>query len=142
MTDPKLRQEILDASMARAVMKSDEPLRVVSRVVLALIDQENQRRVARREQLALMMQTACEHPKTEIIRAPYIARSHLSDGPPFRVCRKCGYAEEGWHCGYWLLATESNDSVPELSQDEARKLVTTRIISQSELCERRFGRTK
>lgn len=47
----------------------------------------------------------CKHPVSHIVEIPYKPRgSHDWDGevsdPPYRICKICGYKEEGWGCGY------------------------------------------
>ena len=50
--------------------------------------------------LRARLQLACPH-KLQI-EAPY--GQLLDHGrPPFRVCEDCGFAEEGWSCGYQIL---------------------------------------
>jgi hypothetical protein len=54
--------------------------------------------------------------------------------PPFRVCRKCGYAEE-----YTLYASAARFdfrvSVRLISRDEARTFVRDRVLTQEALAE-------
>lgn len=87
------------------------------------------------------VQKYCDHPQKEIVEGEYRSDTwghhHI---PPFRVCKLCGYAEEGWHCGYWKLASRVYEGVPLLSWDEARKFVKGPIHSQSVTCETRYDR--
>ena len=70
------------------------------------------------------IQAACGHPEKEIVEGEYQSYSFGFHGaePPFRVCRRCGYSEQGWDCGYFRLYP-NNYSIPRLSRDEARKFV-------------------
>ena len=56
--------------------------------------------------------------------------SYSTAEPPFRVCRLCGYAEEGWS-GYYKLKEPFQLEAPELERAEAMKLVIGRIVSRS-----------
>jgi hypothetical protein len=49
--------------------------------------------------------------------------------PPFRVCRTCGYAEQGWGCGYKNLAGAATASMP---RGEALELVR-KFVGQADL---------
>lgn len=47
----------------------------------------------------------CKHPKKYIVEVEYKKYQYIdSCDAPYRVCTRCGYAEEGWGCGYWKLA--------------------------------------
>ena len=76
-------------------------------------------------------QAKCKHPPLMIRETPQT--------PPFRVCMECGYAEQGWGCGYWKLDHVPYDEVAE--QRNAIKYVLGRVHSQEELSER-FSRRK
>lgn len=52
--------------------------------------------------------------------------------PPFRVCRECGYAEEGWHAT--LLARLQKHCNGFIStRDKAMRYVKGHIITQDEM---------
>jgi len=69
-------------------------------------------------------QAECDHP--EIVEGkPRISDYLGCSDPPFRTCTECGYAEEGWGCGYNLL---NKRNVPEVERDEAFKYVRRGII--------------
>lgn len=58
-------------------------------------------------------QLNCTHP--DIVEIAYEAPSWSGTSqPPFRVCVDCGFAEEGWHCGYQILRGEAR----RVSRDE------------------------
>lgn len=94
-----------------------------------------------RTDTAKELQAACKHPIDAIVEAPYQGCEHLNSLPPFRVCRDCGYAETGWGCGYWLLASGVYDGLIELDRIVAMKLVTLRILTQDDMNALRFART-
>lgn len=56
--------------------------------------------------------------------------------PPYRVCTRCGYAEEGWHCGYWKL--DDRKEIRKVSRDDAGKYIR-RLMSQADLSKVRFS---
>jgi hypothetical protein len=77
------------------------------------------------------LQQECPHPLEAIVEAPHRSYQYLERStPPFRVCRACGLAEEGWGCGYRLLAPRNYSSVPELSREAAQNLVKGRMVCQ------------
>lgn len=94
------------------------------------------------KQLVRQLQEECPHPKEDIIEGDMHRGStyggcgvHVSTSqPPFRVCRRCGYAEEGWGCGYWKITKDY--SVPTLPREEAWKIVIGGILSQNDMVER------
>lgn len=93
--------------------------------------------------LLLELQDNCEHPISEVREAEYES-SWISTLSPFRVCLKCGYAEEGWHCGYWKLHRNkygpiSDGEILGMSRKEARKHVRT-FLTQGMMSEQRFNR--
>jgi len=93
----------------------------------------------RRETELLAMQTECDHPEDQILEAAYTpAGSFGYATPPFRVCKLCGYAEEGWNCGYWKLKTR--EEIPTISRQKADRDYVLKFYSQDTLNERRFNR--
>ena len=85
-------------------------------------------------------QNGCKHRATSIREAKWVPSSY-NDGMglrPFRVCIDCGYAEEGWGCGYWKLGKVS--SCMELERDEALEYVVGDVISQDELNNKRYDK--
>lgn len=77
----------------------------------------------------------CTHPKEEILEGEFSGSVHVL--PPFRVCKTCGYAEEGWDRGYLKLDYQDNE-VSHISRQEAEKYVR-RLFTQDELSVRRFN---
>jgi hypothetical protein len=71
------------------------------------------------------IQEVCPHPVESLLEAPYQSYCE-SVSPPFRVCRLCGYAEEGWGCGYQKLGPNNYD-VPTLNRDRVFELVKGRV---------------
>lgn len=99
---------------------------------------------AARGKLKLARRTAqkgCEHPQEEIVEGEYVSDSWgHNHTPPFRVCKLCGYAEEGWHCGYWKLGAGVYSGVKKLPRQKAREFVKGPIHAQEVLCEIRYDR--
>ena len=89
---------------------------------------------AQREKRLNGMHEECPHPHEHIIEAKY-RDGYFGATPPFRVCKLCGYAEEGWYCGYWKLSTR--EECPTLSRDAAQKYVL-KFHSQDDLSKKRF----
>lgn len=58
---------------------------------------------------------ACPHKREYIIEARRT--------PPYRVCMYCGYAEEGWGCGYSLLLPLVYSGVPRWGEWDAWNFV-------------------
>lgn len=68
----------------------------------------------------------CPHPDSEIVEALYD-----DDTPPYRICKICGLAEEGWGKGYSVLDPNIYcGSVPKITRSEA-KLLTRKYIFQN-----------
>ena len=65
------------------------------------------------------MQAACDHPKEQIVEGDSIecqwSNNHT---PPFRVCKLCGYSEEGWGSGYRRLEGY-NCGIPTIDSNKA-----------------------
>lgn len=80
------------------------------------------------------LKKACRHPRAAILEGRYASGSFAF--PPFRVCTECGYAEEGWGCGYWKLG---KSNVPEVSRDEAMRHVQGDVLTQGEMSKNRYG---
>lgn len=111
----------------------------MSSIWAALNDLDAQENILaeKREKLIHSEQEACPHPLHEIVEGSY-APSGIIVGPyaPFRVCRRCGYAEEGWGCGYLKLAPDTHD-IPSLPRDTAQKYVLKKL-SQRQMNEVRY----
>ena len=85
----------------------------------------------------------CTHPVEHIIEGNYIPDNSWGGGhatPPFRVCTICGYAEEGWGCGYYKLGPGVYDEkiIRTVKRREAEKFVTRRW-SQEQMSKARRG---
>lgn len=99
------------------------------------IDKDIDRLQKQRKKTIKSLQSRCKHPATQIREAPYYSSGYGYSEPPFRVCIDCGYAEEGWHCGYWHL--RGSEDVAEMSRDKARKYVL-KFYTQEQLSDLRF----
>jgi hypothetical protein len=88
-----------------------------------LLQQAKQLR-AEAEQLMLASIEACDHPREALVRGDSVAYVMGSAFSPFLVCRRCGYAEEGWGAGTWRIkANEWDSDIPRLDRDQAWRLV-------------------
>jgi hypothetical protein len=77
-----------------------------------------------RQKALAKLHAGCKHPVSEILEGRYEPESTYAYAKPeFRVCKLCGYAEEGWGSGFWKLARGIYDGIPQLSRDEAFKYV-------------------
>lgn len=81
----------------------------------------------------------CRHPRAYVLEGEYEpAGTFGSADAPFRVCTLCGYAEEGWGCGYWKLNFNGADFTNiQLKRSSALKLVRD-FWSQDRMNEKRF----
>lgn len=63
----------------------------------------------------------CKHNIKHVVEAPYKEGDYLfRSEPDFRVCKRCGYAEEGWKRYYKLYAYKN---VPIVTRSEGWKYV-------------------
>jgi len=87
---------------------------------------------SRKDAVIKNLQEQCKHPKELTLEGKYVD-SHFGGVlfRPCRVCKLCGYGEEGWGAGYWKLS-KSYDDIPEVSHDEAWKYVRT-FVSQDQM---------
>ena len=91
-------------------------------------------------QARIRLQTECPH--NQIVEGEYTPEGAFASGtPPFRVCTSCGYAEEGWGCGYSFLDDSGRD-VKEMPRSKAMKYLIGRIISNREHSEVRLERKR
>lgn len=95
---------------------------------IALLKDERSALAVKIESLETRLMAKCPHHVDSLREGRFVEQSSSGFGratPPMRVCIDCGYAEEGWGCGYWKLETswQLNDSVPKLEQSEAFKFV-------------------
>lgn len=95
-----------------------------------------------RDYLVERLQDECEHPIKEVREVDYKSSNYGSSLRPFRVCLRCGYAEEGWGCGYWRLHRSEYGPVGggiirNMDRDQAWKHVRT-YLTQEKLNKKRF----
>lgn len=50
------------------------------------------------------VQKTCRHPIKFIVECSYREGPDFSSSKPIRVCTHCGLSEDGWGCGYQVLA--------------------------------------
>jgi hypothetical protein len=87
-------------------------------------------------EMVALVQSSCSH--THYVEGEHRLDPHFGcHTPPFRVCVACGYAEEGWGCGYHLLG-KNDYGTKALCRNEALKHVVGRIRTQGELNAIRF----
>ena len=100
---------------------------------LAFLKDENERIDEEMSLLLKEIQASCGHPEREIVEGEYRASRWEKDcaDPPFRVCRRCGYSEPGWGCGYFRLYP-NNYNIPHMARDAAWKFIRGGLMSQSE----------
>lgn len=77
------------------------------------------------------LQSLCTHPLESVVEGEYESDplGGCWHSAPFRVCRACGYAEQGWGAGFWKLSNNYS-GVPMLQREEARKLIVGPIVTQ------------
>lgn len=85
---------------------------------------------ARKQALIKKTQSECPHPKEDIREGRHTADPYMRS--PFRVCIRCGYAEQGWGAGYWRL-TNDYSGIAEMSRDDAYKFVIGGVVSQEDM---------
>lgn len=102
--------------------KAKELLRAVQAEVEAALDEQIEQ---------------CAHPIHMVVEADHYSGLLYVDGP-FRVCRACGLAEEGWGCGYWKLDFGYREAIPRMDRDSARRYVT-RFFTQEAMNTLRYG---
>ncbi len=72
----------------------------------AQLDRINQRIVnltKKRNDLLCKLRKECKH--LRLVELDYSCA--YSGAPPFRICADCGAEEQGWYCGYHVLALRS-----------------------------------
>lgn len=103
------------------------------REVIEGLDKELKKLKDRRDARLASLQSKCKH--KSIYEGEYKEQVYFDSLPTFRVCSDCGYAEEGWGCGYYLL----NGEAIQVKRDFAQKHVL-KWNSQTEMNNKRFGR--
>jgi hypothetical protein len=77
------------------------------------------------------MQAACDHPKEQVVEEMWVKDDWgYNSTPPFRVCKLCGYSEEGWGSGFKKLKYGFGDDVPTLPYEKARKYQIGQMVRQ------------
>jgi hypothetical protein len=98
---------------------------------LAALKHEGERIEEEMSLLLKEIQSSCGHPEKEVVEGEYRASKWEGAEPPFRVCRRCGYSELGWNCGYFRLYPDNN-SIPHMARDAAWKFIRGGLMSQVE----------
>jgi len=102
--------------------------------ILLAAEKKAERAVETYRRTLIDTQVSCRH--SEIVEG-----GHSATLRPFRVCTKCGYAEEGWGSGYSNLNNNYKD-VKIMSRDEASKYVRGVVLSQDVHWLTRVGRSR
>ncbi len=108
----------------------------MTREALAKLDFKIQALKDLREAKLLIMQETCQHPTDELLEVAYEPSMFFDARPPFRVCKLCGYAEEGWGCGYWKL-NAPREEIAQISREKARRDYVLKFYYQEEITKRR-----
>lgn len=87
----------------------------------------------KRKQFIAQLQAECKHPLDAIFECSYETDS-IWTRPPARVCRLCGYTEDGWGCGHWKLC---GDGIPIITRAQLQKYALT-WMTQEVLATLRF----
>lgn len=91
------------------------------------------------ENARIKLQINCPH--NNVVEGTfYPEESSLHSLPPFRVCTECGYAEEGWGCGYSFLEDKENREIKNVSREKAKNYVLGRVIDNKDHSDARFDR--
>ena len=89
-----------------------------------------------------LIQIILQCPHKHILEAPYEKNTYIASYPPFRVCQDCGYAEEGWGCGFGNLQTKEGRLILEIAnREDAEKFIRWRT-NNSSLWEWKFKQTQ
>ena len=101
----------------------------------ALLEKDEGLKVAKRnyEEARIIAQMVCGH--GDVVETEY--RKEIV-GRPFRVCRDCGYAEEGWGSGYSFL----DGNAEMVDRSVALGFVRGRVIDNGEHGKVRLGRKR
>lgn len=81
-------------------------------------------------------QVECPHSACDCLNANCVESKSGFDEPlpPFRVCANCGYAEEGWYCGYKFLAHDGQE-IPTMSREGAQSFVAVQVLCKETVAE-------
>ena len=103
------------------------------RLALKQIEDEIEELETKKTRLIEKMHAKCEHPNEEILEVRYHEYKYdFGIDRPFRVCKACGYAEEGWGCGYKKLERFGVE-FPTISREQAFFEYVVKYYSQDEL---------
>lgn len=101
------------------------------------LEEEIDKLKSRKETMVKLMQDNCKHPEESLLESKSIPSSFGGTlFRPLRVCRLCGYAEEGWGAGYWKISNTYSE-LPVVSREVAWRFVR-KFVSQEEMM--RLGR--
>jgi hypothetical protein len=94
-----------------------------------LRDLNNRLTAIQSERLELIRKTVaeCDHPLECVYERPYRPYMYLSADPPWLICIRCGYTEEGWGCGFTKLSHAEFQSPKIISVESWNKLATIRF---------------
>lgn len=67
------------------------------------------------QRLRLELHKSCAHPIEQIVEADFSDTT----GPPFRLCKLCGFTEHGWH---FRVLVGPFTRIPRLSRDVVRDM--------------------
>lgn len=130
--------------MSGVVNDSGRSKRQLLKKQIALLKDERSAMSIKIEALETRLMDKCPHHYDSLREGTFVSSGGFGSAtPPLRVCIDCGYAEEGWGCGYWKLSTswELNDAIPKLTRDEAFKFVR-RFWTQDMMDMVRFSKKK
>ena len=114
----------------------------MSRTNIELLDREIAALKRDREETLLIMQEECDHPVEEWLETPHKPQGYITYASgPIRVCKLCGYAEEGWGCGFWKLEDYDLD-IPQIKRDTAHQNFILKLYTQRDLNAIRFKKDK
>lgn len=100
--------------------------------VIEEIDKEIEALQKKKKAFIIKSVAKCKHPVSSVVEGEYKEFHYLNSCPPFRVCKDCGYAEEGWGCGYNKL-DYYKVLVPTVQRDYAEKYVLYLVWQNGEI---------
>lgn len=86
-----------------------------------ILDAEFRRDLAQEQLDEVIKRVQSECPHNDIVEGNSV--QYFIAYPPFAVCKDCGYAEEGWGCGYDKLGWRNGKKPVRVDRDEARKFI-------------------
>lgn len=104
-------------------------------------DEEVRLATERRKQTIDRIQAVCSHPAEAIVECESYGDYIVI--PPRRCCLLCGYAEEGWGCGYWKLGAWGCSNYlreyPQVSRQVMQDKYIKRLLTQYDMRDSRYG---